>query len=68
MKAKGLGRTAKRTAPEDREIGWAQAYEKRMRRFNVEVVLVALLALILAVAFCFFTSEASEAPPQTGEV
>jgi len=54
MKAKGLGRTAKQTAPEDREIGWAQAYEKRMRRFNVEVVLVALLALILAVAFWFF--------------
>jgi hypothetical protein len=31
-------------------IDWAQAYEKRMRRFNLEVVLAALIALIVAIA------------------
>jgi hypothetical protein len=31
-------------------IDWAQAYEKRMPRFNLEVVLVALIALIVAIA------------------
>ena len=28
-----------------REINWAQAYERRMRRFNLEVILVGLIAL-----------------------
>jgi hypothetical protein len=31
-------------------IDWAQAYEKRMRRFNLEVVLAALIALTVAIA------------------
>jgi hypothetical protein len=31
-------------------IDWAEAYEKRMRRFNLEVVLAALIALIVAIA------------------
>jgi hypothetical protein len=41
---------AKRT-----EISWAQAYEKRMRRFNLEVILVALSALTISIAWLFIT-------------
>jgi len=32
------------------EISWALAYERRMRRFNLEVVLVALSALAIVTA------------------
>jgi len=45
MKANGFGRTAKRTPVKGREISWTQAHEGRMRRFNLEVLLVALIAL-----------------------
>jgi len=40
------------------EISWTQAYERRMRRFNLEVVLVALIALALLIAWLFTTWEA----------
>ena len=37
-----------------REIDWAQAYERRMRRFNLMVILAALAALtILVASFAF---------------
>jgi hypothetical protein len=38
------------------EMSWAQAYERRMRRFNLEVVLIALSALtaLLFSAWWFF--------------
>jgi hypothetical protein len=36
-------------------IDWAQAYEKRMLRYNLEVVLVALIALIVAIASFVFS-------------
>jgi hypothetical protein len=31
----------------DREISWTQAYERRMRRYNLEVILAALIALMI---------------------
>jgi len=34
---------------------WAGAYERRMRRFNLEVVLAALIALILLIASFFLS-------------
>jgi hypothetical protein len=43
-----------RMATKGGEIDWVQAYEKRVRRFNLEVVLAALLALILAIVSWFF--------------
>jgi hypothetical protein len=41
-----------------REISWTQAYEGRMRRFNLEVLLVALIALALLITWLFSTWEA----------
>jgi hypothetical protein len=38
----------------DEQIDWAKAYERRMRRFNMEVVLAALIALVLVIASLFF--------------
>jgi hypothetical protein len=36
------------------ETDWASVYERRMRRFNLEVVLAALIALILVIVSFFF--------------
>jgi hypothetical protein len=35
----------------NREISWAQAYQRRMRRFNLEILSVALIALLIAIRF-----------------
>jgi hypothetical protein len=35
----------------NRGISWAQAYQRRMRRFNLEVLSVALIALLIAIGF-----------------
>ena len=37
----------------DGEISWAQAYERRMRRFNLEVIVLALSALTILTAWLF---------------
>jgi hypothetical protein len=42
---------AKRSSLEDGEISWAQAYEKRMRRFNLKVISLALVALVILIGF-----------------
>jgi hypothetical protein len=56
MKANGWVCTARRSPMKGTEINWAQAYEKRMRRFNLEVILIALSALTawLFVGWWFF--------------
>jgi hypothetical protein len=41
--------TVRRSPMKGTEISWAQAYERRMRRFNVEVGLVALIALVILI-------------------
>jgi hypothetical protein len=53
MKADGLVGVARRPSAKGREISWAQAYESRMRRFNVEVVLAALIVLAFLIAWLF---------------
>jgi hypothetical protein len=40
---------AKRTTPERAQLSWAQAYESRMRRFNLTVILAALSALAILI-------------------
>jgi hypothetical protein len=45
VKANGLVDTADRTSATDQQLSWAQSYEKRMRRFNLTVVSVALVAI-----------------------
>ena len=35
------------------ETSWTQAHEKRMRRFNLEVISAALTALTLLIAWFF---------------
>jgi len=37
----------------DEEISWVQAYERRMRRFNLEVILVALSVLTILIPWLF---------------
>ena len=37
----------------DEEISWVQAYERRMRRFNLEVILIALSVLTILIAWLF---------------
>jgi hypothetical protein len=46
VKANGLVDTAHRTSASDQQVSWAQSYEKRMRRFNLGVVSLALVAII----------------------
>ena len=36
-------------------VDWVQAYERRMRRFNLEVVLGALIALLIVVVSLLFS-------------
>ena len=38
-----------------REAGWVQAYERRMRKFNLAVILAALTALIILIASLAFS-------------
>ena len=37
------------------EVGWVQAYEQRMRRFNLAVILTALTALMILIASLAFS-------------
>jgi ribosomal protein L4 len=54
VKGNGLLVAGGRSLARSGEIDWAQAYEKRMRRFNLAVVLAALAALaILIASFAF---------------
>src|SRR5271165_3007616 len=50
VKAHGLIGPARRTQVRGREINWAQAYKRRMRRFNLEVISVGLIALTISIA------------------
>jgi hypothetical protein len=45
VKTKGLVCTAKRTSAIEQQLGWAQEYEKRMRKFNLMIVSMACVAL-----------------------
>ena len=46
-----LGRSPVRSG----EVGWVQAYERRMRRFNLAVILTALTALMILIASLAFS-------------
>ncbi len=63
MKSNGLFGALGRTPVLDREISWVQAYERQMRLFNLEVVLVALIALALLIGWGFITWEAFQRSP-----
>jgi hypothetical protein len=58
VKANGLADAAKRISERGGEIGWAQSYERRMRIFNLEVVLAALIALAVLIVWLFMAWEA----------
>ena len=58
MKADGSVSTAGRIPMKGRETSWAQAYGSRMRRFNLEVVLAALVALAFLIVWLFSTWDA----------
>ena len=57
VKANGLVGSVRPSSVKAREISWTKAYESRMRRFNLEVVLVALIALALLIGWLFNTWE-----------
>jgi hypothetical protein len=42
---------ARRCQVRDEDISWAQAYERRMWRFNLEVISFALIALLISAGF-----------------
>jgi hypothetical protein len=54
VKGNGLLGAVGRSPVRSGEIDWVQAYERRMRRFNLTVILAALTALsILIASFAF---------------
>jgi hypothetical protein len=53
VKANGLLGAAKRTSERGAEINWMQSYERRMRIFNLEVILAALIALTILIVGLF---------------
>jgi hypothetical protein len=53
VKANGLIREAKWTSEGDGKISWAQAYERRMWIFNVEIILAALIIFAILVVLLF---------------
>jgi len=46
-----LNGAARRYPARDREMSWTQAYERRMRRFNLEIIAVASIALVIVFRF-----------------
>ena len=46
-----LNGAAKPYPTRDGEISWTQAYERRMRRFNLEIIAVAFVALLIVIRF-----------------
>ena len=46
-----LNVAARRYPARDGEIGWTKAYERPMRRFNLDIISVALIALVVAIRF-----------------
>jgi hypothetical protein len=48
MRIRVIG-AARRSPAGHGEISWAQAYGRRMRRFNLEVISVALIALVILI-------------------
>jgi hypothetical protein len=44
-----LNRVARRYPAKDGEVSWAQAYQRRMRRFNLEIISVAVIALLIII-------------------
>ena len=53
MKAHGWISAPRRIRVRDQEVSWVQAYERRMRRFNLEVIVFALSALTILIAWLF---------------
>jgi len=46
-----LAGALRRTPSRGGEIGWVQACQRRMRRYNLEIILSALIALVILIAF-----------------
>jgi hypothetical protein len=58
VKAHGWIGAPRRIPVRDEEISWVQAYKRRMRRFNLEVILLALSALTILIAWLFIVEGA----------
>jgi len=58
VKVKGLFGASGRTPVGGGKISWTQAYDRRMRKFNLEVVLAALIALMILITGLLITLEA----------
>ena len=53
MKAHGWIGAPRRIPVRGEEISWVQAYQRLMRKFNLEVILAALSALTILIAWLF---------------
>jgi len=49
---------AKRTSERDGEISWTRSYERRMRIFTLEIILVSVIALTILIVCLFIAWEA----------
>ena len=49
MKANGLVRAARGISVNGGDIGWEVEYQRRLRRFNLEVILVASICLAILI-------------------
>jgi len=55
VKGNGMLGALGRSPVKSGEVGWVQAYERRMRRFNLTVILTALMALMILIAALAFS-------------
>lgn len=53
VKVDGISGAVRRTPVMVEETSWAKTYQKRMRRFNLEVVVLALGTLPILIAWIF---------------
>jgi hypothetical protein len=49
----GLLNTLRRSPLRSEEIDWLEAYDRRMRRFNLTVILIAAIAVLAATVLVF---------------
>jgi hypothetical protein len=55
MKANGLVRTARGISVNGGDIGWEVEYQRRLRIFNLEVILVASISLAILITVTVIT-------------
>jgi hypothetical protein len=58
VKSPGSIGAARKPLARGLDINWVRAYEKRMRRFNLEIILFALVSLTILTTWLFMAVRA----------